>query len=329
MNEEERGVLITGATGLLGFHVAIRLANCEGLRPVCIVREHKRSKKKIEHLYNMGVMMFTGSFLDPETLKKCFSSHSIHYVVHLAALRGGGTGKKRDYEKVNVHGTESLLRESFENGVEKFIFCSSVGVFGTIPKELPARIGTELFGDNLYHRSKIKAEALVDKYTARGIKTYILRPTITYGLEDGGFPATLVRLTRNRRLILSSDEVSIHLLDADTFSEMVYCILSTERINGDIFIAADRAPVLMKDLVDRIHFHYHGEPYPSYLKIPGCLYKMASILFRIIKNEKWHVRVLLMSKSWHYDLNATFEAGFGFDPAGTNDNFIRKMCVPQ
>jgi nucleoside-diphosphate-sugar epimerase len=42
--------------------------------------------------------------------------------------------------------------------VKKFIFCSSVGVFGTIPEKVPANLGNPLNGDNEYHYSKIIAE---------------------------------------------------------------------------------------------------------------------------------------------------------------------------
>jgi nucleoside-diphosphate-sugar epimerase len=200
-------------------------------------------------------------------------------------------------------------------------------VFGTIPGELPARITTKLNGDNGYHASKIRAEAKVHEFVNKGLDAYIVRPTITYGHEDSGFPATLVNLVRAKRFIVCDEDVQIHLLDAGKLAEFVHLALRSERLKGDTFIVADSEPVSLKALVDRIHEHYYGVPYPAYLKMPQFLFKVAAFVFKAAGNEKWLTRTLLISKSWHYDLSAVLESGLDFVPARTEDNFVKKMCA--
>jgi len=109
-------------------------------------------------------------------------------VIHVAAIRGGGGASSGEFQEVNVNGTERLLRAAYERNVQKFIFCSSVGVHGTIPVTVPAAIETALHGDSQYHQSKIASEAAVQDFIRKGLNAYIVRPTITYGPGDDGFP---------------------------------------------------------------------------------------------------------------------------------------------
>ncbi len=326
MQEVLEGVLVTGATGLIGFHVARELAADKRFKTVCIVRRGADSRKA-DALRRLDVGIEEGSFLDPDTLGRIFESYAIRYVVHLAALRGGGAGTREDYARVNVAGTEGLLKLSVARGVRRFIYCSSVGVFGTIPKQLPAGEDTPLNGDNLYHKSKIEAEKRVTDYISRGLDARIIRPTITYGPEEEGFPTTLVKMVRDRRFVLCGGDVRIHLLDARRLAAFVRLLLSRGRLPRDIFIVADEAPISLKKIVDRIHRHFHGVPYPRYLKMPGFVFKAAAFFFGVLRHEKWLTRTLLISRSWHYDLSATVAAVPEFVPARTGDNFIEAMCA--
>jgi nucleoside-diphosphate-sugar epimerase len=191
---------------------------------------------------------------------------------------------------------------------------------------VPAGLGTRLHGDNLYHRSKIMGEKVVAQYVAKGLDVRTIRPTITYGPEDNGFPATLANLVRAKRFVVCADDVQIHLLDADKLAEFVHLALRSDRLRGDKFIVADSEPISLKALVDRIHEHFYGAPYPVYLKMPGFVFKAAAFLFKAVGNEKWLVRTLLISKSWHYDLSAVLESGLDFVPARTGENFVKKIC---
>lgn len=134
MNKEY--LLITGATGFIGAHVTEKLLSDKSYPLIAIVRKD-RNYKNVNDLRNKGVLLVEGYFYDKNLLEKIFETFPIQNVIHLAALRGGGAGTKRDYYEVNVHGTEALLEASFKNRVKRFIFCSSVGVFGTIPKKPP------------------------------------------------------------------------------------------------------------------------------------------------------------------------------------------------
>ena len=326
MTRARRAVLLTGATGFIGFHIASRLVRDKSLQVICVVRK-EYNEDKINALKGMGITIREGDFLDQALLENIFNDYQVRYVVHLAAMRGAGAGLQEAYKRVNEKGTEVLLGQSLKGGVSRFVYCSSVGVYGTIPGELPAGIETGLKGDNLYHQSKITAEGLVKKYSARGLNTCIVRPTITYGQGDNGFPATLVDLVKKRHFILCARDVRIHLLDVAYLADLIYCLVKKERLYKNTFIAADRDPVLLKDLVNRIYWQFHGVKYPAYLKMPGFLFDLAALMFKTLKLEKWLVRILLVSHSWYYDTSALMEECIEIKPMATEENFLLKMCL--
>ena len=321
-------VLITGATGLIGYHVARELALDEGFRIICIVRSGSNSNK-LNGLKSLGIDLEEGSFFDADLLARVFESYPIRYVVHLAALRGGGEGSREDYAQINIQGTETLLQMSLANNVQRFIFFSSVGVFGTIPKQLPAGLNTALNGDNLYHASKIESEKIVTQYSANGLDTMIIRPTITYGPEDNGFPTTLVKLVRNRKFVICGGGIRIHMLDVNRLAAFVHRVLRDKGLSEETLIIADRAPVSLKLLVDQIHSHFYGVPYPGYLQMPKLVFRVAACFFKAIGNEKWLARTLLISQNWYYDIEATLAAVPDFNPSCTENNFIPIMCAEK
>jgi len=318
MNEEY--VLITGATGFIGSHVTERLLLDKSYSIVAIVRKN-RNYKNVNDLENKGVILVEGNFYDKIFLEKIFNKFPVQNVIHIAALRGGGAGTREDYYEVNVCGTEVLLEASFKNQVKKFIFCSSVGVFGTIPEELPANLKTELNGDNDYHNSKILAERKVHEFINKGLNAFIVRPTITYGSRDNGFSATLVKLARRKMLLLPFKENKIHLLDIKKLAEIFLKILKTDELRNRIFIAADAEPIILRELIDLIYCYYYGKKYPLILRMPSIVFDAFLVLFRALKNSKWSVRIQLLSRDWYYDTAET-NSLIEFGSANTKKEFL-------
>lgn len=300
-------VLITGATGFIGGHIVSRLISDNSFRVVAIVRD-LNSYKNTEELEQKGVTLVKGIFYDQDTVEDIFSRFNIQYVIHAAALRGNGFGCRDKYLTVNVKGTEILLKTALKHRVQKFIFFSSVGVFGTIPSTLPAKVCTPLCGDNRYHQSKILAESLVNRYIQKDLNAYIIRPAITYGPGDDGFPAALIKMVKKRTLPLPSRDIEIHLLNVFSLAELTRQVLLKNGINEKILMAADAEPVSLHRLADLIHRHYYGKEYPRYLKMPVLFFRFLTVFFKLLKNEKWLTRIRLISESWYFDISRTVRA---------------------
>jgi nucleoside-diphosphate-sugar epimerase len=325
MEDEKRTVLLTGATGFIGTHAARALAGDGSAGDVVALVRPEAGEEKIRGLRRPGITLVEGSFTDRAVVRDIFRRYAPTRLLHLAAIRGSGRGPAADYQRVNVEGTETLLQESMEQGLATFIFCSSVGVHGTIPRELPATVATPLDGDSPYHRSKIQGEAAVHRAIKQGLNAYIVRPTITYGTGDNGFPATLVRLVRSRRFPLPRPGTEVHLLDVAALCRLFAMLFDCGNPGARTIIAADRAPVPLAGLVHAIHRHCHGRDYPRYPFLPGGAARLLAGFLGIVGSDRWRTRVRLISESWYYRTDVGISAP-DYEPPDTLTSFPESMC---
>ncbi|MGC9996464.1 MAG: NAD(P)-dependent oxidoreductase [Terriglobia bacterium] len=317
----EQYILVTGSTGFIGRHVVRKLARLQDLRLLCIVRGGERHPQA-NSLLNQGATLVGGEFCDEILLKRTFGQYQIRQVVHLAAIRGARKASPADFRRVNIEGTALLLREAHQHRVQKFIHCSSVGVYGTIPTAVPAGVETPLRGDTHYHQSKVAAEEAVHGYIQKGLNAYIVRPAIAYGPGDDGFPQTLVELVRRHLLRLPKSNYRVHLVDVEQLAEVFVNLVVRDHCTQRIFVAADFEPVPLNELVDWIHWHFYRRPYPRFLRLPDWTFGLAFHLFRGLGNEKWAVRVALICRDWYYQSADTYRT-LGIQPGSTREGFGR------
>ena len=148
-------VLITGATGFIGKHLAERLSRRSGIRLVCLARKESRPET-ITFLRSLGCEIMYGDLRDPADVAAAVSG--AHRVVHLAAKVYGREWDEESYREANVLATQNLLAACLSEKVKRFVHVSTVGVYG------PARCADEstpFSPVNVYERTKAEAETLV------------------------------------------------------------------------------------------------------------------------------------------------------------------------
>jgi len=290
-------ILVTGGSGFLGRHVLKQLLtqDAEILVPT-------RFPQKLHQVFGHRFPQLTilkGPFYAAEILEE-YRKFKPDAIIHLAAIRGEGNGKWRDYYEVNVKGTEVLVQFALEHGVQQFIYCSTVGVFGTIPERLPADPWAPANPDNWYHKSKYLAESYVVNELRHRLPFAIVRPTITYGPGDDGFVAKLTALVKKRIFPLIHTNVTIHLLDVRSFSQALSIILKT-REKEIIVNLADKEPIPLHLLVDEIYRYFYGKKYPRWRQIPGTLFAAGKAMTRMMRLSALNTSLRLLSESWYYD----------------------------
>ena len=133
-------------------------------------------------LEEAGVEVVSGSITDAVLCARAVAGAT--HIFHLAvAMREGG---KRDdfFERVNLDGTRRLLDAAASKGVERFVYCSTIGIYGHRAPGI-TREDSPLAPGNVYERTKVAAEALVREVgAARGLPIVILRPADVYGPRD-------------------------------------------------------------------------------------------------------------------------------------------------
>jgi len=294
---EER-ILLTGVTGFIGRNVA-RALLAEKHQLTALVRP-STPMSRLGDLAEQVRLVHIG-LDDMVSLKEYLNLHHFKAIVHIGALRGGRKADRHTYELTNVQATEQLALNALHNH-SRFIFCSSVGVFGAIPCELPACDATPRKHDSLYHDTKIHAEAIVQHLVLDGLDAMIVRPAITYGSGDDGFPNTLIHLVAKHMMYLPNRPVRIHLTNVNLLTRAFTRLVEAEPHPGRAYIVADPEPVSLHELCDAIHKRLHGTPFPASHIVEGRWFDMGAAVARKLHKDTWTARFELISKHWFYDV---------------------------
>jgi UDP-glucose 4-epimerase len=110
---------------------------------------------------------------------------NIDCILHCAALVHQTKDLEyKDYYKVNVTYTLDLAKRAKSNGVNHFIFISSISVYDSSVKELNEM--TEKQPSTFYGKSKLEAEVLLTELIDDEFKVSIIRSPMIYGKDAPG-----------------------------------------------------------------------------------------------------------------------------------------------
>ena len=303
-------ILVTGSSGFIGYNVTERLLD-KGHTVFAPVRHESLDKVKDLHRFQ-DFKVLKGNFFDSDVINQL--AEIPEFILHFASIRGAGKDKEKNYYNVNVEGTRTLLNFAYRNNIKKIIYCSSVGVLGTIPKKLPAKPDDTPKPDGYYHKTKLESEKIVLARNNKDFKTCVLRPSITYGPRDDGFVPKLIEMIRNSKFVLPASSVKIHLLSVKTFCDLIEILLKVDVWPGKTYHVADREPLFLKDLVNEIRLLL-GKDLKVY-RAPGFLFQLGAFLFGLAGLQGLKTSIELISKNWYYDIQKTISE-LNYKPSDT------------
>ncbi|GAB1365539.1 hypothetical protein MASR1M36_04100 [Candidatus Cloacimonadaceae bacterium] len=298
-------VLITGITGLIGRRILSSLLMQHPEWQFCALIRPQTTRSRLVDVPET-VRLVEIDLADTNSLKEFLFTNDFDTIVHIGALRGGRRATRQDFIKSNLFSTAQMVEYCLAKEA-RLIFCSSVGVYGAIPKELPAGMATEKNPDNYYHYTKIEAEKVINKAVLTGLKAAIVRPSITYGTRDRGFPYQLVKLVHHHRFPLINKRTWIHLCNIEALVRAFSWLADNNWRSGLTLNVADREPIQLHALVDFISRQLHNRNYPAYLRFDRRFFSWGEKTARLMGNELWTSRFELISKSWFYDVSEYYQ----------------------
>ena len=162
-------ILITGGAGYIGSHVAEILTKDKV--KIFIIDNLTTGFKK---LINKKAKFFKVDINNSKRLKQIINDNKIESIIHLAAALSVGESEKKPkkYNRINVRGTENLLKAILNTNVKNIIFSSTCAVYKDGFFKVSEK--TKLKPTSVYGKTKLKGEKL--------IKLFCKKNNINYGI---------------------------------------------------------------------------------------------------------------------------------------------------
>jgi nucleoside-diphosphate-sugar epimerase len=234
-------ILIAGANGFLGSHVAERLQS-QGHE----LRLMLRRTSNLEFLEDVhGYERVEGDLRDAASLSRAVEG--VDSVVNLSGLTSART--EAEYQAVNAAGTANLVTAATKAGVTRFLHVSSLAAHGPSPDGRPRPLTAPGTPVSAYGRSKWAGE--LQALAAReAINIAVVRPPAVYGPRD----RALVPLYRIAKLVgvfpLYGDGLNVasfvHVHDA---ADAIAAVALSDHKSGSIYAISDGKPHTWRELV--------------------------------------------------------------------------------
>ena len=250
-------ILVTGGTGLVGFHLLLQLSQeKEAIRAIY------RSEKKLQHIKYLfqkenqlaefeKIDWVKADILDIPALEMAFSDVSLVY--HCAALVSFDPKDEDKLYQNNIVGTANVVNISLSKNVKKLAYVSSIAALGNgtehnlIVNEETERNNEAVRSD--YSISKFGAEMEVWRGFQEGLDVVIVNPGVIFG---NGFPkegsSLFIQNIKDGQSFYTLGKLGIVAVE-DVVKAMITLMKST--ISGERFILVAE-DVTYKELFDRI-----------------------------------------------------------------------------
>ncbi len=237
--------LVTGATGLVGSHIAEQLT-ASGWSVRALVRRESR------WLGSIGVEQAVGDVLDPVSFTA--AARGCDTIFHNAAAITDSGGWET-YRRLNVDGTRAAIDAAASAGA-RLMHLSSVAVYGLEGRYSASGKKTDedspfaaLPEGAYYARSKRESEQLVMAAHASGkIWATAVRPTVIYGRRDRQFVPRASRLLRRGFApLIGGGTSTLSLVHAGNVADGAILAARSEIAGGRVYNLAQDFDVTVRD----------------------------------------------------------------------------------
>ena len=243
-------LLVTGGTGFIGSHLA-EAGRRRGAEVVAFgLTDRPEEKANAELLASLGAEILPGSITDAALCREAM--RGVTHVFHLAvAMREGGKSDEF-FQSINLDGTRHLLEAASVQRIQRFVYCSTIGIYGHRAPGV-TREDSPLAPGNIYERTKVSAERLVREFAEKcDVPSVVLRPADVYGPRDQRLLKMFKGVSRGRFPLFGSGKGRRHMVYVDDVVSAFFKACERDEALGEGLIIAGPKSCTLRELLDEV-----------------------------------------------------------------------------
>jgi nucleoside-diphosphate-sugar epimerase len=329
---DAESVLVTGASGFIGRHLARRLIE-RGDRVSCVVR----ATSPIDELRSSGARLIVGDATDRAGMERALAESRAGVVFHLAGLLKAV--RTADFARVNAGGVESVAAAcAGRAGRPLLVVVSSLAAAGPCAGDQPRVEGDSPAPVSAYGRSKLAGELAAARHAGE-MEITIVRPPIVFGPGDRGVLEMFRPIAHTGlHVVPGSMERRVSLIHvADLVELLLLAAGKGERLRPDgapgqgiYFVAADQDPTYAE--LGQAIARAMGKKRATVVHVPGPLVRLVGrcgdALGRVRQRPGWvnsDKMAEALAGSWMCS-SAKARTRLGWSPAATLAERLRETA---
>jgi glycerol-3-phosphate dehydrogenase len=237
-------ILVTGGTGFIGSRLALEARRQGHAVTVAGQLNSDAERVRATELERVDIAIERGPLQDPAHARRI--ARGCEAVIHLAAAQHEANVPESYFFDVNVNGTRTLIDACEEEGVRRFVYGSTIGIYGessggSLDESSPPR------PTNPYGRSKLEAERL-----GGSLQRSIVRISETYGPGDFRLLKLFRAVDRGRFLMIGSGLNRRQPIHVSDLVRGLLLAASHPAAAGETFVMAGEEILTTRELVRQI-----------------------------------------------------------------------------
>jgi nucleoside-diphosphate-sugar epimerase len=235
-------VLVTGASGFVGSHLAEKLAQ-NGVKVNLLVRK----TSKIPFKVGPQIQLCYGDVTDRDSVVK--AAQGVKVIYHLAGILRGSSFKKLN--EVNAEGTRNVCEAALKvKGLKRLVYVSSLSAAGPSRDGKPLKENLPCQPVSLYGVTKFKGEEIAQAYGKR-LPLTILRPGAVYGPRETDIFAYF-KMVKDGWVLLPSLKQEVSFVHVQDLVNAILLAGHSPKAVGQVYFVSDGIPYSWQELTREI-----------------------------------------------------------------------------